>query len=69
MAPASEKKQPADHLPGVTAPEPIVKPLAEPILPAAPDASGFVRMGNWDVRISGSVAVDINAGTLKTLPR
>lgn len=68
-ASASGKKQGADTLPGVTAPEPIVKPLAEPIPPVTPDANGFVRMGDWDVRVSGSVTVDIGAGTLKALPR
>ncbi|PSJ65823.1 hypothetical protein [Kumtagia ephedrae] len=70
MAPApvraDEARQP---LPGVVRPDPIVKPLEEPIEPPRPDADGFVRMGDWDVRISGSVAVDITAGTLKTLPR
>ncbi len=66
---ASGKKQGADTLPGVTVPEPIVKPLAEPVLPATPDANGFVRMGDWDVRVSGSVTVDISGGTLKALPR
>lgn len=56
-------------LPGVTQPPPIVKPRPEPADAAPTSADGFVRMGNWDVRVSGSVAVDVNAGTLKTLPR
>ena len=68
-AQASEKKSAPADLPGVMVPEPIVKPLAEPILPAKPNANGFVRMGDWDVRVSGSVSVDISAGRLNVLPR
>ncbi|MDQ6432859.1 hypothetical protein RB623_02180 [Mesorhizobium sp. LHD-90] len=61
--------QPAASLPGVTQPEPIVKQLAKPLEQPRKDENGFVRMGSWDVKISGSVTVDISAGTLNTLPR
>ena len=63
--------QPADQasLPGVKQPEPIVKPLAEPLEQPGKEGDGFIRMGNWDVKISGSLRVDIRAGTLPTQPR
>lgn len=56
-------------LPGVVQPEPIVKPLAEPLEQPRKDENGFVRMGDWDVKISGSLRVDIRAGTFPTQPR
>ncbi|WP_442578260.1 hypothetical protein ACSBOB_22295 [Mesorhizobium sp. ASY16-5R] len=56
-------------LPGVKQPEPIVKPLAEPLEQAGKNGDGFVRMGDWDVKISGQMRVDIRAGTLPGTPR
>jgi hypothetical protein len=51
-------------LPGVKHPEPIVKQL-----PPEPDSEaadrGTLRVGDFDVRISGSVTVDVGAGAVK----
>lgn len=51
-------------LPGVERPEPIVKPL-----PPEPDSEaaerGTLRIGDFDVRVSGSVTVDIGAGHVR----
>ena len=55
-------------LPGVKMPPQIVKPEGEPEQMPVADENGFVRMGDWDVRISGSVTVDVGAGDLP-LPR
>lgn len=57
--------QAADRaLPGVEQPEPIVKPL-----PPEPDSKagerGAFKVGDFDVRVSGSVTVDIGAGHVK----
>ncbi|MEQ1953483.1 hypothetical protein [Mesorhizobium sp. CN2-181] len=68
-APAFADQQPRTTLPGVERPEPIVKPLAEPLEPASKNGDGFVRMGKWDVKISGYVRVDIRAGTLPAQSR
>ncbi|MFI0845772.1 hypothetical protein [Mesorhizobium sp. IMUNJ 23232] len=68
-APAFADQIPKTTLPGVQQPEPIVKPLAEPLEPASKDGDGFIRMGDWDVKISGYLRVDIRAGTLPTQPR
>lgn len=69
-APAFADQPPrATALPGVVQPEPIVKPLAEPLEQPRKDENGFVRMGDWDVKISGSLRVDIRAGTFNTQPR
>lgn len=51
----------ADDLPGVVAPEPIVKPMPDPDSQPADDEA--IRVGDWDVKISGSVTVDIGAGS------
>lgn len=63
--------RPADQasLPGVKQPEPIVKPLAEPLEQQGKEGDGFIRMGDWDVKISGQLRVDIRSGTLPTQPR
>lgn len=53
-------------LPGVEGGYRIVKPLEEVLEPEPdipPRADGAVKIGDWDVRISGSVIVDI--GTTK----
>jgi hypothetical protein len=51
-------------LPGVEKPEPIVKPL-----PPEPDSEaadrGTFKVGNFDVKVSGSVTVDIGVGPVK----
>jgi hypothetical protein len=57
-------------LPGVdgeVADQTPVRPVGEPIIdtPRA-DADGFVRVGDWDVKISGSLAVDIGTFAPRT---
>ena len=54
-------------LPGVTTPEPIVKPKPESTekAPASDYGEGFVKMGNWDVKISGYARVDIRSGNIR----
>lgn len=52
--------------PNVGADHRIVKPLREPL--EKPSPGNTVRVGNWDVRVSGSVTVDIGVGKGK-LPR
>lgn len=70
VAPALADQPPRKtELPGVVQPEPIVKPLTEPLEQPRKDGNGFVRMGDWDVRISGSVRVDIRTGTFNNWSR
>jgi hypothetical protein len=57
-------------LPGVdrmVAGQTPVRPVGEPIIdtPRA-DAHGFVRVGDWDVKISGSVTIDIGTFARRT---
>lgn len=62
---AQSSSKPSNHLPGVEGDFRIVKPQAE-ILEPEPDTNaqdGVLKVGDWDVRISGSVIVDI--GTMK----
>lgn len=41
----------------------VVKPSAQPSdEPASADDNGWVRMGDWDVKVSGSVQLDIGVG-------
>ncbi|MCX7305529.1 MAG: hypothetical protein NTV73_14550 [Hyphomicrobiales bacterium] len=53
----------ADDLPGVVAPKPIVQPMPEPEDQPAHQHDDAIRVGDWDVNVSGSVAVDIGAGS------
>ena len=55
----------SNDLPGVEGDFRIVKPRAEVLEPEpdTPSQDGVVKVGDWDVRISGSVIVDI--GTMK----
>jgi len=54
----------ADNLPGVQPAKPIVQPRPEP--PDTPPAQdGWVKMGDWDVKVSGAVTVDIGVGKIK----
>lgn len=54
----------ANDLPGVSMPEPIVTPIPQPesddALPAG--SNGGYKVGDWDVKISGSVSIDIGTG-------
>ena len=57
-------------LPGVdrmVAGQTPIGPVGEPIIhtPRA-DADGFVRVGDWDVKISGSVTIDIGTFAPRT---
>jgi hypothetical protein len=57
-------------LPGVdrkVADQTRIRPLGEPVAgtPQA-DANGFVRIGDWDVKISGSVTIDIGTFAPRT---
>jgi hypothetical protein len=63
---AEDKPPLKKELPGVTAPDPIVKPKQESTeKPSASDyGEGFVKMGNWDVKISGYTRVDIRSGNV-----
>lgn len=54
-----------EPLPGVSGDHRIVKPLPEPNDDALPvGENGGVKVGNWDVKISGSITVDIGTGNL-----
>ena len=51
-------------LPGVKQPEPIVQaPQPEP--DEQPGTPGTFKVGNFDVKVSGSVTVDIGVGKIK----
>jgi|GEM_PF-3735659 hypothetical protein len=58
----------AEALPGVKPPAPLVAPPAPEPEPVEGDAATNekqpVRVGDWDVRISGSVILDIGSGNL-----
>lgn len=51
-------------LPGVTNDYRIAKPAAEPD-DAVPSGNGQFRIGDTDVRISGSIIFDVGAGAIK----
>lgn len=52
----------SDMLPGVDGGYSIVTPAPEPLeAPAATDGNMF-KFGDWDVRVSGSVSVEIGSG-------
>lgn len=55
----------ADDLPGVGEQKQIVQPLPEPIdeKPAA-DQDG-IKVGDWDVKVSGSIIIDVGVGNIK----
>ncbi len=60
----------ASGLPGVdgeVADQTRIRPAGEPITDTSQaDADGFVRMGDWDVKISGSLTVDIGTFAPRT---
>jgi hypothetical protein len=64
IALAGSKTAAETALPGVQTPKPKVAllPQGEPL--SDPDRGGWVRMGDWDVKISGSVRLDVGAGDL-----
>jgi hypothetical protein len=59
----------ADDLPGVSTPKQIVQPLPEPIDQQAATDKTAISVGDWDVNVSGSVTVDIGAGSARKPPR
>lgn len=62
--PAKSPKSPRQTgLPGVQGDYHIVRPMPEPDDPD-PAAAGRFRIGDMDVRIGGSITVDIGAGSL-----
>lgn len=66
LAVAGERAEaPADHLPGVTDGYSIVKPLPEPDEePAQSGAGNHFKVGDVDVRISGSIKFDVGIGSI-----
>jgi len=61
---ADDKGPSIATLPGVEQPEPTIPPLPQGEPLTEPDRNGWVRTGNWDVKISGSVRLDVGAGDL-----
>ncbi len=59
----------AEDLPGVGKPKPIVQPVPEPDDQQAVTEKNAIRVGDWDVNLSGSVSVDIGAGSARKPPR
>jgi len=63
----STSSSPKSALPGVTSDYRIAKPAPEPepddALPAG--ENGTFKIGNTDVRISGSITVDVGVGAIK----
>jgi hypothetical protein len=57
-------------LPGVdgkVADQTRIRPVGEPVTDTSrADADGFVRVGDWDVKISGSVTIDIGTFAPRT---
>ena len=71
VAPAAHAEQPAkpvaaDALPGVDAKASgsvvDLKPVADDDKQAGADDDGWVRVGDWDVKMSGYVRMDIGTG-------
>lgn len=62
---AGTAKRPAQtELPGVQGDYRIVRPAPEPDDDAASTPTGQFKIGDMDVRIGGSVTIDIGAGSL-----
>lgn len=55
----------ADDLPGVQKPKEIVQPLPEPADERTAGEKDAIRVGDWDVKVSGSIIVDIGVGDIK----
>lgn len=55
----------AEDLPGVNKPKQIVQPVPEPLDQQSGEDRQPVRVGDWDVKVSGSVIVDIGAGSVR----
>lgn len=51
-------------LPGVNQPEPIVQTL-KPEPDEQPAAPGTFKVGSFDVKVSGSITVDVGVGKIK----
>ncbi|MBX3584278.1 MAG: hypothetical protein KF810_20540 [Rhizobiaceae bacterium] len=59
----------AEDLPGVTKPKQIVQPVPEPVDQKSGEDTQALRVGDWDVNISGSVIVDVGVGGSRQPPR
>ena len=64
-APAADKKPAPERLPGVEGNYRIAKPYAPQ---PEPDDAPSEKARSWDVKVSGTLTVDIGAGSLP-LPR
>jgi hypothetical protein len=67
---AGDGASPMPDLPGVdgkASDQTGIRPQGEPLLEAPlTDENGFVRMGDWDVKISGNVTIDIGTFAPRT---
>jgi hypothetical protein len=67
---AGDGASPMADLPGVdgkASDHTGIRPRGEPLLEAPlTDENGFVRMGDWDVKISGNVTIDIGTFAPRT---
>lgn len=57
-----------EPLPGVSTDHQIVKPMPDQAEQPPSGEKEPIRVGDWDVRVSGSITVDIGVGKTK-LPR
>ena len=55
----------ADDLPGVEKPKQIVQPLPEPIDEQSSADKDAIKVGDWDVKVWGSIIVDVGVGDIK----
>jgi hypothetical protein len=69
LAAGADAGPPRKDLPGVSQPEPIVKPLSEPLEQPPASADGFIKMGDWKVKISGYTRVDISSRKIRQTGR
>lgn len=65
IAAAGVSSASAEDLPGVKPGDTVVQPLPEPI-DDKPDAQdGAIKVGDWDVKVSGAIIVDVGVGNIK----
>jgi hypothetical protein len=62
---AAEKKSAPKNLPGVEGDYQIVKPY---VPEAEPDQAPAAKIGEWDVKVSGQLTIDVGTGRVP-LPR
>lgn len=61
LADQPPRNPPAPALPGVEGGYSIVTPAPEPMDSQAATDDGYIKMGDWDLRISGSVMFQVGA--------